>query len=132
MNTLKIKSVQFLENFNANHRKENHFMEQYTALVLTKDGMREAVTLRVYGTRAMNYVCLWFNNGDQWASGTGSAGGYGYHRPSAAAAEAFKKAGVELSERINGQGDEIIREAVEALAKKLYPRKKVYIHKAHA
>lgn len=132
MNTLKIKSVKFLENFNRNHRKENHFMEQYTALILTKEGMREAVTLRVYGTQAMNYVCLWFNNGDQWASGTGSAGGYGYHRPSAAAAEALKKAGVELSERIHGQGDEVIREAVKALAKKLYPRRKVYIHKAHA
>ena len=132
MNTQKIKSVKFLENFNKNHRKENHFMEQYTALVLTKDGTREAVTLRVYGTRAMNYVCLWFNNGDQWAAGTGSAGGYGYHRPSAAAAEAFTKAGVELSDRIQGCGDEAIRDAVEALAKKLYPGKKVYIHKAHS
>ena len=132
MNTLKIKSVKFLENFNRNHRKENHFMEQYTALVSTKDGMREAVTLRVYGTKTMNYVCLWFNNGNQWAAGTGIAGGYGYHRPSAAAAEALTKAGVEFPERISGYGDEAIRDAVQALAKKLYPRKKVYIHKAHA
>ena len=114
------------------HRKKNNFMEQYTGFALIDGVLREIVILRIYGTNAKNYACLWYNNTDEWGSGSGSAGGYGYHRPSAAAQEAFEKAGVTLSEDINGRGDSAIREAVEALAKALFPRKKVFIHKSHA
>lgn len=114
------------------HRKENHFMEEYAAIVFTKGEFKTPVTLRIYGTNAMNYACLWVHHPDNYCSGSGSAGGYGYHRPSAAAQEAITAAGIQLDERIDGRGDSATHDAVLAIAKKLYPRSKVYIHKAHA
>jgi len=129
---MKAKFI-FKDGINAkSHRRENNFMEQYTGFVLIDGELREIVTLRIYGTNAKNYACLWYNNIAEWASGSGSAGGYGYHRPSAAAQEAFDTAGVTLSECISGRGDSAIREAVEALAKAMFPRKKIFIHKSHA
>lgn len=49
-------------------------------------------------------------------SGSGKAGGYGYDKPSAAAAEAIRTAGFDLSEDIAGVGETAIREAMKALA----------------
>lgn len=132
MKTQKVKSITFQNSFNTSHRKENHFLQEFAAFVNTKEGLRNCATVRVYGTNAKNYACLWYNDSRRWASGTGSAGGYGYHRPSAAVAEAFENSGVKLLNDISGRGDEAIREALEALAKKLYPRRKTFIHVAHA
>lgn len=115
------------------HRKENNFMEQFTGIVVDNDDVREAVVLRIYGTSARNTACLWYNNGENWADGSGSAGGYGYHRPSAAVQEALERAGVTLSEDISGRGDSAIRDAVQALLEKLYPDARVKtVLKAHA
>jgi hypothetical protein len=114
------------------HRRENSFLEEYTGFVIIDKQLRSVVTLRIYGTNAKNYACLWYNDTKQWGNGSGSAGGYGYHRPSAAAQEAFEKGGVVLSEDIDGRGDGAIVRAVEALTRCLFPRKKVYFHKAHS
>lgn len=127
MNTIK---VNFSQNFNRNHRKENHFQQQYTGLVLVGNELLEAVTLRIYGTRAVNYAALWYNNQEKWASGTGKAGGYGYHRPSAAAAEAFEAAGVELAD-ISGRGSQAIEDAVKSLLCELYPEHLTFVTIAH-
>lgn len=85
------------------------------------DGLREAlapIDLRLYGTGSRNYACLWVNK-EPWghASGSGSAGGCGYHRPSAAAQEAIEAAGFKLSRDIEGRGDGAIEEALFAIAK---------------
>lgn len=128
MNTIK---VNFSRNFNLNHRKENHFQQQYTGLVLDGNELREAVTLRIYGTSAVNYAALWYNNGKKWARGTGKAGGYGYHRPSAAAAEAFEAAGVELESDISGSGSAAIESAVKSLLCELYPERLTFVTIAH-
>lgn len=49
------------------------------------------------------------------ASGSGRAGGCGYNRPSAAAAEAFANAGIVLGSDISGVGDSAMREALYAV-----------------
>ncbi len=123
----------------APNRKEKHFIEEYAAIVALKKAdykgnkLQTIIRLRFYGTNAINYACIWINDGTKgiYSSGGGSAGGYGYHRTSAAAGHAIKDAGFKLSESIDGVGDTGIQEAVEAIAKSMGYRK-VYIHKAHA
>jgi hypothetical protein len=122
--------------YTRSHRKEGKvYFEEYAALVPSEySDAKAAVTLRLYLTNSMAYCCIWIASGpkfDKYTQGSGSAGGYGYHRPSAAAAEAIKNAGFDLSSDIAGRGDEAIKQAVKALAKSIgYP--KALIHKAHA
>jgi hypothetical protein len=125
--------INFVQNMNAQaHRKENNFMYSYIGIVVIKKAVKQAVDLRIYGTNSRNYCCLWLNNGKQWAAGSAFAGGYGYHRPSAAAAEALKKAGVTLSEDIDGRGDSAIESALFALLTTMYPNAKIKeVVKAH-
>ena len=107
--------------FTTSHRKENKcYFEQFSAIVKSEYG-REAyavVDLRLYGTGSSWYACIWVNSkaANIHTNGSGSAGGYGYHKPSAAAAEAIKNAGFTLSENISGVGDSAIFEAVQAIA----------------
>jgi hypothetical protein len=117
---------------NRSHRKEDKFLEEISCFVMTKEKtLKNVVILRTYGTQAKNYVCLWAHGENKHTSGSGSAGGYGYHRPSAAAAEAISAAGIKINQNISGRGDTAIIEAAEAIAKTLYPRRKIYTHKAH-
>ena len=113
--------------FTRSHRKEGkYYFNSYTAIV---DGIdyegkptkKTPVELRLYGTGSKNYACLWVNDikSNIHTSGSGSAGGYGYHRPSAAAAEAIMNAGIDLSEHIDGRGESAIEEAVKAIAEAL-------------
>lgn len=110
--------------FTSFHRKENKcYFDSYTALIPCKNwegknDLKPVVEIRLYGTGNTNTAAIWVNdlaNGIH-TSGTGQAGGYGYHRPSAAAAEAIRNAGFELSEAIDGRGGDAIERAVKAIA----------------
>ena len=113
------------------YRKENNFLEEFAVIAVRNGKIENPVTLRIYGTQRMNYACVWYNNGEIYGHGGGSAGGYGYHRTSAAAYWAMVKAGIELSEPIDGRGESAINQALTAIAKKLGYRKFI-IHKANA
>lgn len=126
--------------FNRLHRREqNGFMEEISILVPPAEWQRiykewrSVVTLRIYGTSARNYACLW-THGDapeHCRNGSGVAGGYGYHRPSAAAQEAINNAGFVLSKPIDGVGDQAMREALFAVAAAIgFPD--ALMHRAHA
>jgi hypothetical protein len=79
-------------------------------IVTDKKTEREIVTCRAYMSRSTNasvvYASVWINGqneakkpqGWEWfhTAGHGNAGGYGYHRTSAAVAAALRSAGVEL------------------------------------
>lgn len=121
-----------IKGLNINHRKEKHFQEQYSLVAVYKGDLKQVAQLRTYGTSSMNYCCLWVNDSktQTYQSGSGSAGGYGYHRPSAAAMEAFNNAGIYLDSDIAGRGDRAIEDALIALGKKLGYRK-LSIIKAH-
>lgn len=108
--------------FNPSYRKEDHYLYEFAVMAVMPDyTVKNPVTLRIYGTQSRNYAAVWCNGNGVYKSGTGCAGGYGYHRPSAAACEAIYSAGIELSEDINGRGDNSIKEAAEAIAKAIQP-----------
>lgn len=118
-------------NLKTSHRKEKHFLQELTVISFEDGEFKTPATLRIYGTNAKNYACLWVHSGEVHASGSGSAGGYGYHRPSAAAQEAINAAGFELSEPIDGRGESMMENALKAIATAL-GHKKFYLHSAHA
>jgi hypothetical protein len=75
-----------------------------TLVVVLPDGtMAEAVTVRTYmsASRSASVVkaCVWIRPADRASdrlTGRGDASGYGYHKESAAIAEAVRNAGVRL------------------------------------
>ena len=108
--------------FTPSHRKEGKcWFTGYKVIDLDgegyKDGAKTVVDARVYGTGAQNTACLWVYTADMHTSGSGKAGGYGYHRQSAALGCAIENAGFSLSSRIDGVGDGAMREALLAIAR---------------
>jgi hypothetical protein len=131
---MKVTNLSAANAINAkSHRKEDWAYTQYTLLDLSGESVYCSVTLRIYFKSSSNmvYACFWFNlNGETYGSGSGRAGGYGYHKGSAAAAEAFRAAGFTFDEHISGRGDSAITDALEAIANHAGITK-YYIHKAN-
>lgn len=118
----------------AAHRKEDNFTGQIT--LYNPATRAELAVLRTYHTQSTAYACLWcYGKNKQgeavYNSGSGKAGGYGYHRASAAVGEAFEAAGFKLKYSIAGVGDTAIEEAMYALARFMGYRRAVII-KANA
>lgn len=109
--------------FSPSHRKEGKcFFSQLSVVSLSakpwvNGELSPEITLRLYGTGNKNFACLWIRGQDR--RGSGSAGGYGYHRPSAAVQEAITNAGISLANPIDGAGEEAVREALLAISKAL-------------
>ena len=57
--------------------------------------------------------------GGCWNSGSGTAGGYGYHKGSAAVDSAFRAAGIKFNSEIGGCGWERVKDAVQAAGEML-------------
>lgn len=114
------------------HRLENKFLEEYALLYTHNGQIKEALILRIYGTPAKNTACLWVNLHEKniHASGSFSATGYGYHRPSEAAHVAFKNAGFEFEKSIAGRGESAIRDLIYAVAIH-FELNNPYIHEAN-
>ena len=79
---------------------------------------RQFITVKLFKTRKAAYCVLYV----LWSAGgsvtsSGRATGCGYHRASAALAEAISNAGFTLSESISGVGDSAMRNALLAIAK---------------
>ena len=109
------------------HRKEDKFTTAYHAFYIDNEGApHEVVDMRFYHTEARAYCALWVkasdyanatatHNGSYW-SASGLAGGYDYHRGSAAAAEAIENAGIYLPYDIGGHGDSMVEQALAQIA----------------
>jgi hypothetical protein len=120
----------------------------YSVVACRKGQPVEAVVARAYMGRSRNastvYASIWCHPADnsEWTSGSGSAGGYGYHKESAAFQEAIDSAGIELygdvyaglnrepedmkkRAYIHGVGDSAMREAFFAIARALGYRGKL-------
>ena len=124
---MKIKSITPQENININHRKENGFDRAY--IVLDKKGQTIA-ELRTYWPANDVYACLWVHYGGIYATGSGRAGGYGYDKRSAAASEAFSKAGIKTDKSFHGSGNQM--QALEALGRHLAKRQFLTVVEAYA
>ena len=90
-------------------------------LITHKAGeFKEPITVRWYMSRSGDgaspvYCSLWVHCSPYYVSGRGKAGGYGYHKASAAFQDACDSAGIELSQPVDGRGDESVREAMFAI-----------------
>lgn len=103
-------------------------------LITCKAGeFSEPVTVRWYMSRSGDgaspvYCSLWVRCSPCYVSGRGKAGGYGYHKASAAFQDACDSAGIELSQPVDGRGDELVREAMFAIGAALgFERAELYI-----
>ena len=76
---------------------------------------------------------LWVH-GKNYASGSGYAGGYGYHKPSAAVGNAIESAGFGLEFNISGGGESALVDALKAVAVAAWPcvdENTLYVCEAH-
>ena len=130
---MKAKLSQRKESFNINHRKGSLPGLDRVYKVIEKSTMAEVVDCRIYwsSTFATCYCCLWVHRNNTYASGSGKAGGYGYHKQSAAVSDAIYNAGFDLGKYTAGGGDDAIEEALIAVARTA-TRKQVHLIKCHA
>jgi hypothetical protein len=109
------------ENSNAiKYDKEKELIRSWNVIVNSNDGLKNIITARCYMGRSASastmYASIWIYDEKHHTSGSGKAGGYGYHKQSAAISDAIESAGIELNEDISGRGDSAIKEALEAIA----------------
>jgi len=69
-------------------------------LVIDKKTERTIIDCRVYMGRSANssqvYASVWIHGDNYYIAGSGAAGGWGYHKASAAIASALSSAGIKL------------------------------------
>ena len=103
-----------------NYKGEKELMKTFNVVT---DTLKEIITVRCYMGRSSSastvYASIWINASGIYTSGKGKAGGYGYHKESAAIAEAIESAGITLDANISGVGDGAICAALEAIARAL-------------
>jgi len=93
------------------------------AIVNTKQGPEEIITLRYYMSRSNRaevvYASIWIHGHKSkfYTSGTGEAGGGGYDKTSAAAGSAIESAGISLKKDIQGVGETAVHGALKAIVK---------------
>ena len=110
-------------------RKESKFHSQFS--VLDRDTGQEIAISRFYDTEARVYCCLWIRGHKASGSGAGFAGGYGYHKKSAALGRAIRSAGIEMDEGVGGVGEQAMVRALEAIARAVSGKRKFFIIHAH-
>ena len=93
----------------------------------------EIIVVRWYMGRlsksSVVYCSIWVNVADTYFSGTGQAGGYGYHKGSAAFQEACESAGISISPSISGVGENAIKDVLLEIGNLLgYPNGLIVCH----
>ena len=83
-----------------NYSRDKELVSAYSIIGKIDGKLREVVTARCYMGRSKNssvvYASLWTHGTGISIAGHGKAGGYGYHKESAAIAGAISSAGIEL------------------------------------
>lgn len=104
----------------------------FSFLAITTEGAPEEVArVLVWGTAARAYASVWLKAPGDWRGGHAHAGGYGYHRGSAAVNRALKSAGVVLADDIEGRGDSSYPAAIAAALLALGEARPVYMLQAY-
>lgn len=88
------------ETSNAMQPQNKETTQTWVLVGVKKCELKELVTARWYMSRSSQasvvYCCVWVHGDNQWFSGKGTAGGYGYHKYSAALDSALSSAGIKL------------------------------------
>jgi hypothetical protein len=126
-----------------NYSGEKEKVSSYTLVAVYKGKIEMPVTVVCYMGRSASasvvYASIWVHGKEVYRSGSGSAGGYGYHKESTAIQEAISSAGIVLygsaysrqgeavdykkKAYIGGVGDYAIKEAIYAIGRALGYRK---------
>ena len=92
-----------------NYSGEKELVSKYVVLGNVNGELREIVDARAYMGRSRNsstvYASIWVNGNGIYTSGKGSAGGYGYHKESAAFQDAISSACIELYGDVYGRSN---------------------------
>jgi len=98
----------------------------FNVVAYSKGKFETPVTVRCWMGRSANsstvYASIWAHNhqnNGRYFAGHANAGGYGYHKESAAIGGAIRSAGIELDTDICGVGDSAIEAALSSIAKAL-------------
>jgi hypothetical protein len=101
---MKIKAQIVKKAENAKRPDNKELVSAYSLVVRLPSGeMRDVVTVKCYMGRSASasviHAVMWVKCADgHWTSGSGSAGGRGYHKESVAIASAISSAGIELQD----------------------------------
>lgn len=142
---MKAKIVKPQDN-GRNYADKKETTDTYNLIAYYKGEFYNLITCRTYMGRSPNassiYASIWVHRphrtgkGELYCAGHGVAGGYGYHKASAAIGEAIESAGIELygstyhvpkgekedftkRARINGVGSTAIESALIAIGRAL-------------
>jgi hypothetical protein len=85
------------------------------------DAIRTYITVHIYASRSAGHsgqihASIWCHHAPCPTSGYGKAGGYGYHKPSAALQAAIRSVGITLAQPIEGRGEQAMEKALRAIA----------------
>ena len=106
--------------------------------IVKKNGLdRTIVDVRFYMGRSTNssvvYCSVWVHGFNFCGSGVGKAGGWGYHKGSAAMQSALDDAGIKLDKSIHGVGESAELEAIESIMTDMgHPRENYIIAEFYA
>lgn len=118
-------------------REEKHFYTGYKVVTIVNDEMETLIDARLGATENCHYSSIWLNTkytdydyyiqyGNACASA--KAGGWGYHRASAALDSAFHRAGMRFNVGCNGMGESAMRDCLLAAGECLKPEgAKIYL-----
>ena len=118
MNATMIK--QNAEGIRLSHREreeKNGLARGYKAVYMDAGKLVDLVDLRIAFTSSGEFAKN--DMGGCWNSGSGTAGGYGYHKGSAAVESAFRAAGIKFNSEVGGCGWERVKDAVQAAGEML-------------
>jgi len=125
-------NVQGLKETSKNARRDTGFLREIAVLDPTTG--RAVLTARLYYPGTVMRCSLWISSrgNGTYGRGQGEAGGGGYHKASAALEAAIADAGIALSRRIGGVGDQAMLDACEAIARAVTGKRRFITHEAHA
>ncbi len=134
---IKTPHVENISNQARNARNKQALIHQYTVLGIIDGEIRSLVEARIYMSASRSAermtAILWIH-GKNYASGSGYAGGYGYHKASAAVGNAIDAAGFSLGSHIHGGGESALIDGLKAVALAAWPdvdESTMYVCEAH-
>ena len=128
-----------------NYHGKKELVDTWKVIATKKGEFHEAVDCRCWmgksRTASVVHCSIWVHGTGHWMTGRGSAGGYGYHKASAAVGDAIESAGITLwgnvyngpednkkQAHIGGVGETAIVAALEAIARAMGYRKFTVVH----